>query len=114
MSVLDLLSSGKTLFLFQWLEVWFRIHFICVYLYIGYTLLLLYYHQKRFINLRHRFLNASSQENIWRTRLESLKENNVDEEAEHMSYSDAIRSLVTSAIGYTHIQSKALLVLFVF
>eukprot|EP00210_Caulerpa_lentillifera_P005734 g5482.t1 len=43
----------------------FWVHFVCVYAYILYALLLLHLHQKHFIRLRHRYLSAHSSQNMW-------------------------------------------------
>ncbi|GMH42492.1 hypothetical protein BSKO_10411 [Bryopsis sp. KO-2023] len=49
----------------------FWVHFVCVYAFIGYTLLLLFYHQKRFVQLRHHYLTAGDDPNLWRVKYQS-------------------------------------------
>ncbi|GMH41955.1 hypothetical protein BSKO_09874 [Bryopsis sp. KO-2023] len=49
----------------------FWVHFWCVYAFIGYTLLLLFFQHKRFVRLRHHYLTSGDDPNLWRMKYQA-------------------------------------------
>ncbi|CAD7699105.1 unnamed protein product [Ostreobium quekettii] len=55
----------------------FWVHFACVYLFIGYAMMLLFYHHKRYVHLRHHYLTAGDDLNLWRDQYQSHTDNEI-------------------------------------
>jgi len=55
----------------------FWVHFACVYLFIGYALMLLFYHHKRYVHLRHHYLTAGGDLNLWRDQYQSQTDSEI-------------------------------------
>lgn len=99
MSVLALQCSGRITICILVQSLLFRLHFICVYVYVFYALFLLYLHQKRFIALRHRYLTARESQHMWTTEKPEEIEETEQTETGFRRYPDMVRSWLSNQLG---------------